>query len=45
MEPDDLDLQPETSVEPRELPKTDGGGGLKARRQRLPAKKVVVANL
>ena len=44
MEPDDADLQPETGVEPGELPKTDGGSGLKARRQRLGSKKVADAN-
>ena len=38
MEPDNPDLQPQTGAKPGELPKTDGGGGLKARRQRLSAK-------
>ena len=39
MESDNLDLQPQTgAAKPGELPKTDGGGGLKARRQRLSAK-------
>jgi hypothetical protein len=44
MEPDDAGLQPQTGVEPGELPKTDGGGGLKARRQRRPSKKAVNGN-
>ena len=39
MEPDDAGLQSQTGVEPGELREIDGGGGLKARRQRLPAKK------
>jgi len=39
MEPDDTGLQPETGIESGELRETDGGGGLKVRRQRLPAKK------
>jgi len=45
MEPDDAGLQPQTGAEPGELPKTDGGGGLKARRRRLPAKKLARSNL
>jgi len=39
MESDDAGLQSQTSVKPGELPKTDGGGGLNARRRRLPVKK------
>src|ERR1019366_460527 len=45
MEPDDAGLQPQARVEPGELPKTDGGCGLKARRQRRPSKKGVNGNL
>ena len=42
---DDAGLQPQTRVEPGELPKTDGGSGLKARRQRRRSKKAVNGNL
>ena len=41
MEPDDAGLQPQTGAEPGELREIDGGGGLKVRRRRLPAKKAV----
>jgi hypothetical protein len=34
-------LQPQTDVEPGELPKVDDSGGLRARRRRLPAGKEV----
>jgi hypothetical protein len=37
-------LQPETRVEPGELREIDGGGGLKARRERRPSKKAVNGN-
>ena len=45
MEPDDPGLQPQTGAKPGELREIDGGGGLKARRQRWRSKKAVQANL
>ena len=42
MEPDDAGLQPQTGVEPGELREIDGGGGLKARHDACPRKKLLV---